>query len=618
MAEEAAIDLTIRTGDAEKATQSVKARIKEIKAALLDLDEGSEEFTKLSEEAGRLTDKIGDINQRVNHLASDTKKLDAFVGVAKGIAGGFAAAQGAMALFGAENEDLNKTLLKVQGSVAFLNGVQEIANTLNEDSAAMVSLNAAAQAGYSIVVGTSTGALKLFRIALAATGIGLAIIAVAALVENWDKLAEAIGGSNEKLKDWERLNETTSTAIKLQDEATQQKIRYMQLGNATEEEILKRRIYGNELAIGLAEEELAAAKEVEKAGFANMEEMKKNAEAQLSLTTLIEDRKLQNLEFQKKYNKDLIAAYKQELQEEAEEEDEANKKQQAAAKEAAIRKLENLIASKNLELDRLRLFKEDTKAVEAEIYDALIELAKLKEEDLTNVKLDAEKSRFERVKQMREEQAAEEAEIEKMRAEQKLADEQAARDKAQAQVDKAAAMAKDAQAEYERQQDIDTQKARDRAAIKIQLEQNVFNSLSSISNSLANLGKKNEKLQKALAIAQIAIDTAKAISAAIASVKLAVTPLDYGLQVAAAIGIVAVNIATAAKLLGTKNPADGATSNAAGVSSNSIAAPEQNNAPGIPPSPQSIPVPQQIFVTETDITGVQGQVNVIEGLSEIH
>ena len=198
MAEEVAIDLNIKTGEAEKNTQSLKAKLKSLKQELAGLEEGSAAFNKVAAEAGKVQDKIGDLNKRVNTLASDTRKLDTFVGVAQGIAGGFAAAQGAAALFGVESEDLNKQLLKVQGSLALLNGVQQIANTLNKDGAVMTALNSAAQAAYTFVVGTSTGALKLFRIALAATGIGLIIIAIGVLIAKWDDLTKAIGLSTDE------------------------------------------------------------------------------------------------------------------------------------------------------------------------------------------------------------------------------------------------------------------------------------------------------------------------------------------------------------------------------------------------------------------------------------
>ena len=58
-----------------------------------------------------------------------------------------------------------------------------------------------AMRAYTAVVGTSTGALRAFKLALAATGIGLAVVAVGALVANWDKLTDSIGGSNKALDD---------------------------------------------------------------------------------------------------------------------------------------------------------------------------------------------------------------------------------------------------------------------------------------------------------------------------------------------------------------------------------------------------------------------------------
>ncbi len=48
------------------------------------------------------------------------------------------------------------------------------------------------QSIYTTVVGTSTGAMKAFRIALAATGIGAIVIALVALIANFDKVKEAV------------------------------------------------------------------------------------------------------------------------------------------------------------------------------------------------------------------------------------------------------------------------------------------------------------------------------------------------------------------------------------------------------------------------------------------
>ena len=58
----------------------------------------------------------------------------------------------------------------------------------------MVNLNAAAQRAYALAVGTSTGAMKAFRLALVATGIGAAVVAIGLLIANYDKLTAAVKG----------------------------------------------------------------------------------------------------------------------------------------------------------------------------------------------------------------------------------------------------------------------------------------------------------------------------------------------------------------------------------------------------------------------------------------
>jgi hypothetical protein len=156
---------------------------------------GTAQFRQLTAEAARLEDQIGDTRARVANLASDTFKFDAAVQATQGLAAGFEIAQGAAALFGAESEDLQKALLKVQAATAIANGVQQIANLLLEESKIKTFALTAAQTVYSTVVGTSTGALKLFRIALAATGVGALVLGLIALVQNFDKVKEALSNA---------------------------------------------------------------------------------------------------------------------------------------------------------------------------------------------------------------------------------------------------------------------------------------------------------------------------------------------------------------------------------------------------------------------------------------
>ena len=162
---------------------------------------GTEQFRQLTLEAARLEDQIGDTRARVANLASDTFKFDAAVQATQGLAAGFEIAQGAAALFGSESEDLQKALLKVQAATAIANGVQQVANLLLEESKIKTLVLTNAQAAYATVVGTSTGALKAFRIALAASGIGLLVVGLIALVENFDKVKRALENSIPGFKD---------------------------------------------------------------------------------------------------------------------------------------------------------------------------------------------------------------------------------------------------------------------------------------------------------------------------------------------------------------------------------------------------------------------------------
>ena len=73
--------------------------------------------------------------------------------------------------------------------------MQQVANLLLEESKIKTLVLTNAQAGYAAVVGTSTGAMKAFRIALAATGVGLLVIGLIALVENFDKVKRALENS---------------------------------------------------------------------------------------------------------------------------------------------------------------------------------------------------------------------------------------------------------------------------------------------------------------------------------------------------------------------------------------------------------------------------------------
>ena len=112
---------------------------------------------------------------------------------------GFAATQGAIALFGSENEALEESLLKVQSALAIQQGVQGLTEAYKELSIG-TKLAGAAQAVFSTVVGTTSGALKVFRLALISTGIGAIVVGLGLLIANFDKVKEAVSGAIDRFR----------------------------------------------------------------------------------------------------------------------------------------------------------------------------------------------------------------------------------------------------------------------------------------------------------------------------------------------------------------------------------------------------------------------------------
>ena len=189
-AEQAELNRTF--GETEQKQKSLTGQLKELKTQLALLEQqgadNTDEFNKLLFAAAKLEDQIGDTRERVRVLASDTFKFDAAVGATQALASGFEVAQGAAALFGSEGKQLQEVIAKTTAVTAIANGVNDLANQITGQGPLKLALYAAGQKAVAVATAISTGAISAFRVALAATGIGLFITGVAILV---DRLRDA-------------------------------------------------------------------------------------------------------------------------------------------------------------------------------------------------------------------------------------------------------------------------------------------------------------------------------------------------------------------------------------------------------------------------------------------
>ena len=179
--------LTTRMGEAED-------RLYELALAG---DTASKEYQELLTKVGEYRKVQIQTDLAVDGAAQTmTQKLGSAL---NGATSGFAATQGAMALFGSENEALEKSLLKVQSALAIQQGVKGLSDAYKELSIG-TKLAAAGQAAFTFVTGAATTGLKLFRLALISTGIGAIVVAIGLLIANFDKLLIPLNAAKNALK----------------------------------------------------------------------------------------------------------------------------------------------------------------------------------------------------------------------------------------------------------------------------------------------------------------------------------------------------------------------------------------------------------------------------------
>ncbi len=125
-------------GQSGRMVQQLRAMREELQRMEEGGEFGTKAFMELSIAAGQLEDQIGDTQQRIRILSSDTKEIDAIMGLGEGLAGAFYIATSGAELFGGELEGLQTAFYKVQAAMSILSGTQQMFNALQKDSAVAV------------------------------------------------------------------------------------------------------------------------------------------------------------------------------------------------------------------------------------------------------------------------------------------------------------------------------------------------------------------------------------------------------------------------------------------------------------------------------------------------
>ena len=164
----------------------------------------SKEATEAAKRASLLKDAIGDAKDLTDAFSPDAK-FNALSGSIQGVVGGFTAVQGAIGAFGVKSEEVEKALLKVNSAMALSQGLQSVGQSVDsfknlgtviKDSTAFQFLynNAtkaatAVQAAFGVATTATSTGFKVLRGAIIATGIGALVVALGAVIANFDSIS---------------------------------------------------------------------------------------------------------------------------------------------------------------------------------------------------------------------------------------------------------------------------------------------------------------------------------------------------------------------------------------------------------------------------------------------
>lgn len=281
------LEVNMSSSGAEGSVKSLKAQLREAQAEVAKMadkfGDTSVQAANAAKKAAELKDRIGDAKALTEAFNPD-QKFKAFSTAIQGVVGGFTALQGAQALFGVKSEELEKTLLKVQGAMALSQGLSAITESID----AFKNLKTVAVATFNSI-----------KTAIGSTGFGVLVIALGAVVAalmDYVNESSAVEQATKRMKEeeerYKKSLEETSDEIQrrnqISDYSLQKDLTNAKAKGASIEELRKiEKDYFTQKITDAEEEERLAAKdfELKKQQYSSENQIYKDSEKALKERT---------------------------------------------------------------------------------------------------------------------------------------------------------------------------------------------------------------------------------------------------------------------------------------------------------------------------------------------
>tara|TARA_R110002110_G_scaffold42316_4_gene132932 strand:- start:144 stop:2003 length:1860 start_codon:yes stop_codon:yes gene_type:complete len=225
-------------------------------------DTASKEYKELLTEVGKYKRIQQDTDMIVDGAATTmSQKLG---GAIQGVAGGFAVAQGAMALMGTESEKFEETMIKLNAAMAISQGIAG----LGESKKAFKAMGLSAKT-----------ALKGIKTGVAATGIGVFLVLLGGVVAYWDDIKNLVTDIGAEQKQLNVLIEDDLTLQQGKLDAIGGQENILKEQGKSEKDILKLKIAQTDEVIAATEKSIAGKKIAAKLEIQAIRRNQKVAEA---------------------------------------------------------------------------------------------------------------------------------------------------------------------------------------------------------------------------------------------------------------------------------------------------------------------------------------------------
>lgn len=214
-------------GDIIEAYQEIQGEVKKTNGVLAGSAKPIDTVTEATYDYGKAWSEVQKGTEQTRAKFESVQKM------ASGLASGFAAVQGAAALFGAENENLQKTLVKVQAAMAIAQGIGGLKDLIEGFSQAKTAFTGASMglkafqvdavttqttmAGVATATNVATAATNKFKAALIKTGIGAILVgigyAIGAIIDKLDKATEEQEEYNKAIEEQKQKEKERRDAI---------------------------------------------------------------------------------------------------------------------------------------------------------------------------------------------------------------------------------------------------------------------------------------------------------------------------------------------------------------------------------------------------------------------